>query len=1115
MLAAAIVPLLSLPALATPTPLYRSQPWSSPAFANVTATAGVGANASLLHANDASREAINGFLNGGRGACMVDIEGDGDDDIYVSGPGPNQLFRNDGNFTFTDITEQAGAAEPGYGMGCASADLDNDGDQDMISTQWQSHFSLWRNNGNSTFTNVSAMAGVDDTGPQTGVAIADFDNDGLLDFYLSEYSKVPDRIYRNLGGLTFENRTNSSRIYDLDYGFQPVAGDYDQDGLMDIYVANDYGLDTLWKNTGNFTFADLSRRSGADDPGSGMGAAWVDYDSDGDLDISVTNYYEDGLWANDGGSFRNVANASGVDDIWVGWGVVWFDFDHDGDLDLYIASGNVEHGRQWDQPNKLFRSDGGGNFTDVSEGSGADTTDVSRGLAVSDLNGDGYEDLYVLNVNCPALLLASQISNTNGWLKVRLEGTVSNRDGIGATVTVTTDATRELQLLSAGSSYLSSNSKTLTFGLGAYASAREVIVEWPSGLRQVVRAVARNQTITVVEEDIEPPVARASDITAKQGERFELNGTASTDNVGISAYAWSLSGNGTGTNSSGASAWVVLYAAGTYAGVLVVRDPFGLVGLANFTVTVFPFVNVTLDAGPDVMVAEGTLVSFRAVAVSSSTPDCLADCVFAWDLSDAPGPVSLSGPGPTHRFDYPGTYSVAVSVTDPANATASDSLVVRVLDGLSPQVRADVPGAVDEDVPVWLDATNTTDNDPGFPATGAFAWSLDTPAGPVLWSGVRVQAVFADPGNFTLTLTVRDAVGNAAARTFSVQVADTTPPTANAGPDRTVRPGEEFILSASASTDNDPRLLSLGTFRWKVERWAGVDNYTGAQRVVVFATPGLFRVELDLWDPSGNPALAPDVLYVRVLDEERPIAGTGGDREVEVGQAFVLDGTTSSDNDPSLLETGLFRWEFQDGSQRKALDGLKVEYTFARPGTYAVRLTVTDQSGNSGAVVFSLKAVDSTAPVLVFAPPPTGLVAGGTLNLNATGTADNVAVATVAWTVEGPSSFTAAAFGFAAAIALPFEGVYRVTLTATDASGNQAAATFNLTVAARPSGSPGPGPEPGPSGGPPAPTGNGTQTGGGSPPPSGGAANGALAAGLVVAVALAAVAAFRWRRTRA
>jgi len=1112
LLLGAFLPLAAHPSAAEPTPLYRSEAWPSPAFANVTAQAGVGASASLLGATEANRETINGFMNGGRGACIVDIDGDGDDDIYVSGPGQNQLFRNDGNFTFADITTAAGVGDLGYGMGCASADLDNDGDQDMISTQWQSHFSLWRNNGNSTFTNMTSQSGVDDTGPQAGVAIADFDNDGLLDFFLAEYSKVPDRVYRNLGGFKFENRTDSSRVYDLDYGFQPIAADYDEDGLIDVFVVNDFGLDTLWKNAGNFTFADVSRSSGADDPGSGMGGAWGDYDSDGDLDIFVTNYYENGLWENDDGSFRNVANASGVDDIWVGWGVVWFDFDHDADLDLYIANGNVEHGRQWDQPNKLFRNDGGGNFTDVSDGSGAETTDVSRGLALSDLNGDGYEDLYVLNVNCPALLLKNLVTNTNGWLQVRLEGTVSNRDGVGATVTVTTDATRETQVLSAGSSYLSSNSKTLTFGLGAYSSAREVIVEWPSGLRQVVRAVAGNQTVTVVEEDSEAPVARAADITVNQGERFALNGSLSTDNVRVVAWEWSMVGNGTVVNASGALAWVAIYTPGTYSGVLTARDPFGLVGVANFTVAVRPFANVTLDAGPDRVVPEGATVAFRALAVSSATPDCDLQCAFTWSFDDGAGPVVLQGPSPTHLFDSPGTYTVDVVVLDPQNATAADEVEVRVLDALAPEVRAEVPAAVDEDVPVWLEAGNSTDNDPNFNVTGTFEWTLDGRTGPVVWRGARVLAIFEDPGTFTLTLTVRDEVGNAAARTFVVEVRDTTAPTPDAGPDRTVLPGEELVLSGAASTDNDPRLVSLGTFAWRVERWGGADNYTGAKKVIAFSTPGLFRVELDVWDPSGNRAVLPDVMFVRVLDEERPVAEAGGDREVAVGEAFVLDGQRSTDNDPSLMETGLFRWEFQDGSQRKALDGLKVEYVMARPGTYGVRLTVTDQSGNSGAVVFSLKAVDGTPPVLAYAAPQAELEAGGTLVLNASGTSDNVGLASVVWRVEGPSSFEAFVYGLTGVVVVPFEGLYRVTVTASDLAGNVATAAFNVTVAPRAAGTPGPSPGPGPGGGPvPLPQ-NGTLPGGEAQPPPAGTSGGALVLGAVGAAGIVGAAAYlRWR----
>jgi enediyne biosynthesis protein E4 len=1101
-------------ATAAPTPLYRASAWTSPIFINISASAGVSANASILDPEAAIKERSDGFLNGGRGACFVDIDGDGDDDIYVSGPGKDQLFRNDGNMSFTDITDAAGLGDMGYGMACASGDLDNDGDADLIVTNYKSYMGIWRNNGDSTFTNITNISGIDDTGPHTGIALADFNGDGLVDIFLAEYQKFNDRIYKNLGNLTFKDMTATSWITDYDYGFQPVVADYNGDGLPDIYVANDFGPDTLWKNDGNFTFADVSLISGAYDPRGGMGASWVDFNSDGDPDLFVTNYGQDGLWDNRGGAFYDVANQSGVDDPWTGWGTAWIDFDLDGDLDLVVVNGNVDGQLEWQQPDKLFRNDGNGTFTDVSENSGADSVEVGRGLAVGDLDGDGRVDMYVLNNNCPALLLHNQLPTTNSYLRVRLQGTVSNRDGIGAEVEVVAGASKEYQNLAAGSSYLSSNSKTLVFGLGDQTTASDVLVKWPSGLKQSLRNVAANQTITIVENDTEDPVARAPDLTVDQGTPFTMNGSGSTDNTRVANWTWSVDVNGTARAAFGVSPVMTIYTPGSYAGRLDVRDIFGRNGSTTYTVTVRPLARVTLDAGPDLVVPEGTLVNFRALGASTVTPDFAGACSFLWNFTDFSGPQTLVGPTPAYLFDHPGFYQLRVSVADPQGATAQDTVNVTVRDAFSPVLGATVPSAVDEDMPVLLDATATTDNDPTFDTTGAFGWSYEGYAGRVNWSGARVLVQFPDPGTFVISLRARDVTGNAAMMNFTIRVRDVTAPLPNAGPDRSVLPGQEMVLDASLSTDNDPNFRALGTFAWSVQVGGGVLNYSGAQASVTFADPGIYRVLLDAWDPSGNRAGAPDIMYVRVLDDQKPVPVAGADRSVRVGVPVGFDGSLSRDNDPALETTGSFLWEFQDGAERHALRGPLAQYTFVRTGVYSVRLTVADQSGNSAAVVFKVTVFDDEAPVISVEPLPSQLTSGSALVLNASSSSDNVGVATYLWKVRGPLGFDGQVVGATGEIVLTVVGDYIVNLTVKDGAGNAVWQEFSVAVLARstaPGPSEGPGPSPGPSGNPaPSPAPGTTQGDAASAARTfelGAAVLGAAAGALLVGMAL-------WRRRK-
>jgi hypothetical protein len=1084
-------------------PLYATDPWSSPIFENVTATAHVGAEGSLLNATEIQMEKSDGFLNGGRGACVLDFDLDGDDDIYVVGPGKHQLFRNDGNMVFTDVTDLAGVGDTGYGMGCAAADLDNDGDPDMVTTSYHSHFSLWRNNGNGTFTNMTTYSGVDDTGPQAGVAIADFDNDGFADFFLVEYLRTCDRVYKNMGNWKFVDKTVAAHISDLDHGFQAIAADYDGDGDQDVYVAVDFGPDVLWNNVGNFTFQDVSRVTGAYDLRGGMGAAWGDYNGDGDLDVLVTNYDQDGLWDNDGGSFTDVGNFSGVDDGWTGWGVAWIDYDLDGDMDLYVVNGVVDYGNAHEQPNKLFRNNGDGSFTDVSEGSGAELSDVKRGLAVADFDGDGRMDFYVLNINCPAALLHNTIPTTNGYLRVKLQGTVSNRDAVGAEVSVKIGGSYTKQLVSAGSSYLSSNSKTLVFGTADTAIVSEIVVKWPSGLRQVVYAVAANSTITIVETDSEDPVARTRDVTADQGIPFLLNATLSTDNVGIAFWNWSVNVSGVVQRASGRTATMTIYTPASYLATLVVTDVFGRRSSTDFIINVWPLARVTVDAGPDIEVSEGTVVHFLAMGMSTATSDYEGACTFVWQFDDSLGPQTLLGPRPSYSFGRPGAFVVNVTVHDPQGAVGTDSVNVTVRDAAAPVLRAEVPTSVDEDNLAVLDATGTTDNDPTFPATGTFDWSYTSLQGSYTWKGPRVTVQFADPGIIALNLIVKDQTGNKATAVFAVTVHDTTSPVPNAGPDLQAFPGQEVVLSAAASVDNDVDFLALGRFLWTIEYLEGDQTRSSVREVVTFPYPGVFRVELDVWDPTGNHATAPDVMYVRVSDDLNPLAEAGGDRTVEVGETVPFSAAGSSDNDPSLFDTGTFLWEFQDGSERKALHGPTSSYIFERAGAYTVRLTIWDQGGNSGSTKFFVTVVDAEAPVLHVEPIPAEIAEGISLVLDASGTTDNGGGVRVLWRVEGPAGFLWQAATARAEVVLSQAGAYLVTVTARDLAGNVVGATFNVTVV-RPTGL-----GPGPGGSNPTSGPGGTTPGGGATGGPGGGAPAGASTGISISISgLTAAAAF-------
>jgi len=478
----------------------------------------------------------------GAGCAFLDYDGDGWMDIYLVNSGPcdfytpskplrNALYRNNRDGTFTDVTEKAGVAGGGYGMGVAVGDYDNDGFPDLYVTQYGRSI-LYHNNGDGTFTDVTEKAGVAAPGWSTSAVWFDYDNDGRLDLFVGQFVKAehglictvdadgqhhyciprifqptPSWLFHNNGDGTFTDVSRASDIAEhLGKAWGAVAADVNHDGKMDLFVSNDTVADFLFVNQGGGKFAEQGFEAGvaysADGkPRSGMGVDAADFNQDGRIDLFVANIDEEifSLYKNNGdGTFEDVAIPAGIgmDTRWMsGWGLKFFDYDNDGDLDLILANGfpddavgQESHSITYEQPLLLFHNQGG-HFQNVSRNAGAAFSHsyAARGLAVGDYNNDGGLDV-LINVNDAApLLLSNQIGEKNHWLGVRLVGRSCNADAIGAQVTYQAGDLRRMRTQVGGGSFLSSHDPRLVLGIGQHEHVDWVEVRWPQPSGRVER----------------------------------------------------------------------------------------------------------------------------------------------------------------------------------------------------------------------------------------------------------------------------------------------------------------------------------------------------------------------------------------------------------------------------------------------------------------------------------------------------------------------------------------------------------------------------------------------------------------------------------------------------
>ncbi|GIV62103.1 MAG: RNA-binding protein [Rhodothermaceae bacterium] len=470
----------------------------------------------------------------GSGAAWFDYDRDGDLDLYMTQRlGANHLFRNNGDGTFTDVAAELGADDAAHdGAGVAVADYDNDGDLDIYLANADEDV-LLRNEGGTSFTDVTASAfgGIVLDQRGTSASWGDYDRDGYLDLYVAHHKHLEDRfldhhdyLFHNNGDGTF---TDVSDLLDRSqlngFGFIGVWTDYDDDGDLDLFLVNDCLRDglpnRLFRNDNgidgtNWLFSEVSAEVGVEVCENGMGLAVGDYNRDALLDYLMTNNFSSVLFKNLGGTFEDATKEAGIFDNfvdstghhWQTWGTNFFDMNLDGWPDLFLAAGSLHLSVEDNpQPNQVWRNDGDGTFTDFAGLSGLDDPNIGRTSVYGDYDGDGDADLFLVNYGGEAHLYENVEANATGhhWLIVDLEGVASNRDGIGARVTVeTNDGVVQVAETHSGTSLGGGDDLGAYFGLGTATGVDRLEVRWPSGLVQVLEAVAVDQRLTVVESGL-------------------------------------------------------------------------------------------------------------------------------------------------------------------------------------------------------------------------------------------------------------------------------------------------------------------------------------------------------------------------------------------------------------------------------------------------------------------------------------------------------------------------------------------------------------------------------------------------------------------------------------
>ena len=524
-------------------------------FEEIGAKAGVRVQHHTRTFHGKNADVLRMFTSGGAAVAVGDYDNDGFEDIFVTDSEigrPNHLFHNNGDMTFTDVAEKAGVAGGNDPLSIVSDalwfDYDNDGKLDLLVARFGTPI-LYHNEGNGKFKDVTAASGLNKFGNTIAVIALDYDNDGYLDLLFGNYFQpvnlldlkdpriLPNdldnatngggvTLWHNTGHGTFEEVTDKAGLgkvtgWVLDVGH----GDFNNDGLQDIYIACDYGTDHLFINKGNGTFREVTEKATGWDTKKGMNVDVADYDNDGWLDVYVTNITDEYmkecnmLWHNNGdGTFTDVSKETGTCETGWGWAAKFADLDNDGWQDLFVVNGLRSAGpenyvplllpvittpgldirdlnnwpdignRTWSgyQKKKLFRNLGNGSFKDIAPEAGVDNDLDGRGIGVADFDNDGRLDLVQTNADQPLLLYRNITAKRGNWIELKLIGTKSNRDAIGARVRVEAGGLVQIREVDGGNGYAGESTRRIHFGLGSATTINSIQIKWPSGLTETV-----------------------------------------------------------------------------------------------------------------------------------------------------------------------------------------------------------------------------------------------------------------------------------------------------------------------------------------------------------------------------------------------------------------------------------------------------------------------------------------------------------------------------------------------------------------------------------------------------------------------------------------------------
>ena len=480
------------------------------------------------------------------GASFLDYDQDGYIDLYLCNgtwveglsdgemPGKlpeNQLYRNRHDGTFEDVSRKADVGGPWYTMGATVGDYNNDGYPDLYLSNYGPNV-LLQNDGNGTFSDVTKRANVGGNNElSVGAVWLDYDNDGLLDLYVGNYlnydpeykyyyapdgfpspmayDSQKDILFHNKGDGTFEDVTESMGIIDIDGRAMGVgAADYNDDGFVDVYVANDHTLNFLFYNDSGKRFIDRGTMTGtafsqAGEATVSMSADFADFNNDGLIDMFVSDDTYCALYKNEGGGvFSDLSYASGLSTVcaqFVGWSSYFVDYDNDGDVDIFKSNGELKH--LYGHEDQLLENIGNEKFIDISleRGEYFEKEYVGRGTCIGDTDNDGDMDVLVMNLNDKCRLLRNNKGNQNNWLTLLLIGTSSNRDGIGARIRISADGEEQIAQKKSTTGYISCNDPRIHFGIGGSETVEMIEIKWPSGKVQVLENISANQIVDITE----------------------------------------------------------------------------------------------------------------------------------------------------------------------------------------------------------------------------------------------------------------------------------------------------------------------------------------------------------------------------------------------------------------------------------------------------------------------------------------------------------------------------------------------------------------------------------------------------------------------------------------